>query len=108
MPSFRRTSIGTEICPCAVSLDRAIAIINITRVMEKRLLVGEFEEKLRLFARYLWRTLEEIFDGVAMLQVIKQYLHGHPGASEAGSPLMRSEFDPHDLIQPFPCRAIIA
>src|ERR1035441_9696505 len=33
-PSFRRTSTGTEICPCAVSLECAIAIPYITRVME--------------------------------------------------------------------------
>src|SRR5450759_2750585 len=33
-PSFRRTSTGTEICPCAVSLECAIAISYITRVME--------------------------------------------------------------------------
>jgi hypothetical protein len=35
MPSFRRTSTGTEICPCAVTFERAIAIPNITMVMER-------------------------------------------------------------------------
>ena len=34
MPSLRRTSTGTEICPCAVTFDRAITIPNITMVME--------------------------------------------------------------------------
>src|ERR1039458_5718946 len=36
MPSFRRTSTETEICPCAVSLECAIAMPYITRVMEGR------------------------------------------------------------------------
>src|ERR1039457_4040432 len=36
MPSCRRTSTGTEICPCAVSLECAMAILYITRVMEGR------------------------------------------------------------------------
>jgi hypothetical protein len=27
MPSFRRTSAGTEICPCAVTLEWAIATL---------------------------------------------------------------------------------
>ena len=29
MPSFLRTSAGTEICPCAVSLDRASAMTHV-------------------------------------------------------------------------------
>src|SRR5579863_219475 len=34
-PSLRRTFTGTEIWPCAVTLDRAMGIVYITRVMEK-------------------------------------------------------------------------
>lgn len=33
MPSLRRTSAGTEICPCEVTLEFAIAMTNITTVM---------------------------------------------------------------------------
>jgi hypothetical protein len=33
-PSFRRTSAGTEICPCAVSFDCASAMPYITTVMQ--------------------------------------------------------------------------
>src|SRR3984893_5767407 len=40
MPSFLRTSTGTEICPCAVSLDRAIAIPLNYQGMDGLFLIG--------------------------------------------------------------------
>jgi hypothetical protein len=43
-PSFRRTAAGTEICPCAVRREWAIAMCYITAVLHTRQASGGFRK----------------------------------------------------------------
>ena len=97
MPSFFRTSNGIEICPCAVTLERAIAITNITTVMHQP----------AVRPAQLFRPYANLI-GIMSIRPVKRLDQSRPTLEGAGVHLRRafgfgntSDFDPFLLLDDF-------